>query len=88
MMDTGTTTDVVDITVGDDTSIYDVRSVPTRSRYVRDRSTSSRGRAICAARRDVDRLRDALADGWDVGPALAHQERRLAALVAADRGSR
>jgi hypothetical protein len=90
MMDTGENlpTDVdVDITVGDTTAIYDVRAVPTRARYVRERM-NSRSRAICAVRRDVDRLRDAFADGWDVGPALVHQERRLAMLVAADRKSR
>ena len=62
--------------VGDQTSIYDVRDVPTRSRYVRDRGAAR----LRAARQDVDRLRDARADGWDVGPALARQERRLAVL--------
>jgi hypothetical protein len=38
------------------------------------------GRLIRAARQDIARLREAIAAGWDIGPELAHEERRLAAL--------
>jgi len=33
-----------------------------------------------ATRHDVARLREAIASSWDVGPELAHEERRLATL--------
>ncbi len=62
-----------------DTAILDVTS--RRPRGV-DR-TAARRRLIRATRQDIARLRDALAAGWDVGPELAHEERRLAALESA-----
>lgn len=37
-------------------------------------------RQIREARRDIAGLRAALVSGWDVGPKLAYEERRLAAL--------
>lgn len=40
-----------------------------------------RRRVIRATRRAIARLRECLAEGWDVGPELAHEERRLGALV-------
>jgi len=87
VMDTGENLSVdVDTTVGDTTAIYDIRDVPARSRYVR--RAAARARLIRASRRDLARLRDAINAGWDVGPTIAHEQRRLAALVAADRGSR
>lgn len=55
------------------------------ARYVgRSRHAAARRRLIRETRRDVNQLREALASGWDVGPELAHEERRLAALEAAD----
>lgn len=62
----------------DATSIYDLR-VPPPPQYV------GRSTAIRAARQDIAGLRAAIADGWDVGPELAHEERRLATLEAAAR---
>ncbi len=55
------------------TSIYDLTSFETAARH--------RGK-IREARQDVAGLREALTAGWDVGPELAHEERRLAALEA------
>ena len=57
----------------DATSFYDLRPAPSPRPIVR------------AARKVVARLREALAAGWDVGPELAHEERCLAELVAAER---
>jgi len=51
----------------------------------RSRRSVARHRLIRATRQDIEDLRDAIEAGWDVGPELAHEERRLAALVAADR---
>lgn len=64
----------------DATSIYDLRAAPPR-REVRDHSASHR-RLVRSILRDIAGLRDAIAAGWDVGPELAHEERRLAALGA------
>lgn len=58
----------------DATSIYDITSCHV------DRAAARRRRLIRTTRRDVARLREAIAAGWDVGPELAHEERRLAAL--------
>ena len=70
----------------DATSIYDLRAAPP-PRYV-GRSAVRRRRQIRDTRENLLRLREALAEGWDIGPELAHEERRLAALeVAARRGS-
>jgi len=63
----------------DATSIYDLRDAPA-PRYV-GRSPARR-RMIRATRQGIAGLRDAIAAGWDVGPELAHEERRLAALEA------
>lgn len=63
----------------DATSIYDL--TPTPVSYV---SSSPRHRhQLRDTRENVLRLREALAEGWDIGPELAHEERRLAALEAA-----
>jgi hypothetical protein len=43
-------------------------------------------RLIEAARQNIERLREALASGWDIGPELAYEERRLATLEAASHG--
>jgi hypothetical protein len=66
----------------DATSIYDLRPAPP-PRYVG--RSAARRRQIRATRQDIAGLRDAIDAGWDVGPELAHEERRLAALVTADR---
>ena len=63
----------------DATSIYDLRT-PSPPRYVG--RTAARRRQIRATRQDIAGLRDAIAAGWDVGPELAHEQRRLAALEA------
>jgi hypothetical protein len=62
----------------DATSIY-VITPPAVRRLDR---AAIRRRLIRAVRRDVARLREVLAEGWDVGPELAHEEWRLAALEA------
>jgi hypothetical protein len=67
----------------DATSAYDITPIPVRRR---DRETIRAAlyrRLIRASRQDVARLREALASGWDIGPELAYEERRLAALEAA-----
>lgn len=58
----------------DATSFYDIRPIPSRRPIARP--------IVRAARQVVARLREALASGWDVGPELAYEERRLAALEA------
>ena len=63
----------------DATSIYDL--TPTPVRYVG--SSPRRRRQLRDTRENVLRLREAIADGWDIGPELAHEERRLATLEAA-----
>lgn len=68
----------------DATSIYDLRAAPP-PRYVG--RSAARRRLIRATRHDIAGLRDAIEAGWDVGPELAHEERRLAALEAAVRSS-
>ena len=62
----------------DATSIYDLRPAPP-PRYV-GRTVARRRRQLRDTRENVLRLREALADGWDIGPELAHEERRLSAL--------
>lgn len=62
----------------DATSIYDLRAPPPR--YV-GRTAVRRRRQLRDTRENVLRLREALADGWDIGPELAHEERRLSALM-------
>ena len=75
----------------DATSTYDLRDVPTPTPRYAGRSgvltIRRRRRQIRDTRENLLRLREAIADGWDVGPELAHEERHLAALVAADRRS-
>ena len=61
----------------DATSIYDLTPTPVPAR-----SSQRRRRQLRDTRANVLRLRDALADGWDIGPELAHEEQRLAALEA------
>jgi hypothetical protein len=65
----------------DATSIYDLRGTP---RYVgRTNRSAARRRLIRSTRQEIAGLREALASGWDVGPELAYEEGRLAALEAA-----
>jgi hypothetical protein len=89
MIDTNTNDDAADthrfrrfdIPIDPDaTSIYDLRAAPP-PRYV-GRSWIRR-RRIHDTQQEIDGLRDAIASGWDVGPELAYQERRLATLMAA-----
>ena len=66
----------------DMTSTYNLHDAPT-PRYVGRSSaplTARRRRQIRDTRENLLRLREALAAGWDIGPELAHEERRLAAL--------
>ena len=66
----------------DATGIYEL--APTAPpRYV-GRSPRRR-RQIRDTRENVLRLRESVAEGWDIGPELAHEERRLSALLTADR---
>lgn len=69
----------------DATSIYDLRSAPPSPRYMGRSDSSAQRRLIRTTRQDVARLREALASGWDIGPELAHEERRLAVLKASSR---
>lgn len=70
----------------DATSIYDIRPRPRAvAPRTRKRSAASNRRLISVALQDIAGLRAAIAMGWDVAPELAYEERRLAALVAADR---
>jgi hypothetical protein len=72
----------------DESRLYalDAADAVVTARYVgRTRRTAARRRLIRATRRDIAGLRDAIAAGWDVGPELAHEERRLSALETADR---
>lgn len=49
--------------------------------------SAARRRQIRATRQGIAGLRDAIDEGWDVGPELAHEERRLASLEVAERRS-
>ena len=64
----------------DATSIYDLRSPPPR---YEDRSAARRRRKLRDTRVNVQRLREALANGWDIAPELEYEEQRLVALEAA-----
>lgn len=63
----------------DATSIYDITPAVRRL----DRAAVRR-RLIRETRRDIAGLRVARASGWDIGPELAYEERRLIALEAAN----
>lgn len=65
----------------DITSIYALTPTPVSPHYV-GRAVLHRRRRIRDTRENILRLREALAAGWDIGPELAHEERRLAALEA------
>jgi len=67
----------------DATSIYNLPPTPTPMSY----GAFRRRRYIRDTRENILRLREAFATGWDVGPEIAHEERRLAALEDADRRS-
>jgi hypothetical protein len=73
----------------DATGIYDLRDAET-PRYVGHSSSPlsslRRRRQLKDTRENVLRLREAVVAGWDIGPELAYEERRLADLEAADRG--
>lgn len=63
----------------------DAADAVVTSRYVgQTRRSAARRRLIRATQQDIAGLRDAIAEGWDVGPELAHEERRLAVLEAAE----
>ena len=66
----------------DATSIYDL--TPTPVRYVGRERSPRRRRQIRDTRENLLRLREALAEGWSIGPELAHEERRLSALMATE----
>lgn len=63
----------------DATSIYDITPLAVRRL---DRAAVRR-RLIRATLQDIARLREAVAAGWDIGPELAYEERRLSALESA-----
>jgi hypothetical protein len=66
----------------DATSIYDLTPAPP-PRYVgTSRQVTRRRRMIRDTRENILRLREALAEGWDIGPELSHEEKKLAALEA------
>ena len=70
----------------DATAIYDLNSLHAKLSlgYVGQSSASlARRRQIRSARQLIEGLREAIAEGWDVGPELVYAERRLAALEAA-----
>jgi hypothetical protein len=74
----------------DAVAIFDIRSVnwndlDTTSICIRTLSSVvlSRRHLILEIRQGIMGLRAALASGWDIGPELAYEERRLAALEAA-----
>ena len=82
--------DLDDTSDTDATAIIDIRGVnwldrDTTSTCLRTLSPGvvSRRRLIMEIRLGVAGLRAALASGWDIGPELAYEERRLAALEAA-----
>ena len=64
----------------DATSIYDLTPAP---RYVG--ISPRRRRQIRETRENVLRLCEAIGAGWDVGPELGHEERRLSSLLTAVR---
>lgn len=63
----------------DATSIWDI-ATPVLARA--PRAAARRRRQIRDTRENILRLREALAAGWDIGPELSHEERKLAALEA------
>ena len=67
----------------DATSIYDLTPTPVPARYVG--SSPRRRRQLRDTRENILRLREALAEGWDIGPELAHEEWQLSTLEAAVR---
>ncbi len=69
----------------DATSIYVLEPEVTAHYVGQSPRAAARRRQIRATRQDIEGLREAFDEGWDVGPELAHEERRLAALVTADR---
>jgi hypothetical protein len=58
----------------DATSIWDLAPTPV------SKISPRRRRQIRDTRENILRLREALAQGWDIAPELAHEENRLAAL--------
>jgi hypothetical protein len=62
----------------------DAADTAVTTRYIgRSRRSAARRRMIRSTEQSIAGLRDAIAAGWDVGPELAHEERRLAALESA-----
>jgi hypothetical protein len=73
----------------DATSIYDLGSFDDAAVTVRYVGTSKRvrhrRRLIRDTRENIVRLREVIAEGWNIAAELAHEERRLAQLEAAAR---
>lgn len=70
----------------DVTSVYDLNAASTQPSigYVGQSDTSiTRRRQIRSTEQLIEGLRDAIAEGWDVGPELVYAQRRLAALGSA-----
>jgi hypothetical protein len=82
--------DLDDISDPDATSIIDIRSVdwddldttPICISSLSPVALSRRQLIIMETRQSIVGLRAALASGWDIGPELAYEERRLAGLEA------
>jgi hypothetical protein len=69
----------------DMTAIYDLSTATAQLSvgYVGQSTASlTRRRQIRSTRQLIEGLRDAIAEGWDVGPELVYAERQLAALKA------
>ena len=62
----------------DATSIWDLAPTPV------PRVSPHRRRKIRDTRENILRLRAAMAEGWDIGPELAYEERRLTDLLTAN----
>lgn len=62
----------------DATSIWDLAPTPVL------RVATHRRRKIRDTRENILRLRAAMAEGWDIGPELAYEERRLSDLLTAN----
>lgn len=64
----------------DATSSYDLGAIALVPRYVGRSHASALKRLIRTTKQGIASLREALIDGWDVGPELAHEQRRLSLL--------
>lgn len=76
-----TTTDVDEAAI----TLRFARTADADTAPIRVDRSAARRRQIRDTRRNVIALREAIEAGWEVGPELAHEERRLAKLEAASR---